>query len=204
MLVPFINATSHNFYSDNKKVNSEVQEYYSKVLTKSSDLKTSCCTTAGAPPIFLRKLLSNIHDAVMSKYYGCGFVAPDLLQGMSVLDLGCGAGRDCYLLAQLVGQTGRVVGVDMSQEQLATARDTIEWHRKRFGFSESNVSFVCDRLETLLDARQVISSGTCTSSEGGSLPEIKIGNTAAITAVYESAGKMIFYLLSGRKIGVQS
>ena len=178
--------------SDNQKVTSEVNDYYSKVLTKSADLKTSCCTTAGAPPLFLRQALSNIHDAVMNKYYGCGFVAPDLLQGMCVLDLGCGAGRDCYVLSQLVGQEGTVVGVDMSEEQLTTARDTLDWHRERFGYSHSNVSFVCDHLETLLEVGKRLGADAEDSSGAGagSVPEIKVGNTAAITALFESAGNI--------------
>lgn len=135
-----------------KDVTSEdVNDYYSKVLTKSSDLKTNCCTTSGAPPAYLQRAMSNIHQDVNNKYYGCGFVAPDLLPGMRVLDLGCGAGRDVYLLAQLVGESGQVVGVDMSDTQLETARSTMEWHQKRFGYARSNVSFVKGYLETLLD-----------------------------------------------------
>ena len=135
-----------------KAVTSEdVNDYYSKVLTKSSDLKTNCCTTSGAPPAYLQRAMSNIHQDVNNKYYGCGFVAPDLLPGMRVLDLGCGAGRDVYLLAQLVGESGHVVGVDMSDTQLETARSTMEWHQKRFGYARSNVSFVKGYLETLLD-----------------------------------------------------
>ena len=85
-----------------------VKEYYGKVLAKSSDLKTNACCTGGAPPPRLRKALSKIHDEVMSRYYGCGFIAPDLLEGCTVLDLGCGAGRDCYMLSQFVGEVHKL------------------------------------------------------------------------------------------------
>jgi len=129
---------------------SEVTDYYSKVLTKSADLKTSCCTTGGAPPEFLRRALSRVHCDVKAKYYGCGFIAPELLHGQRVLDLGCGAGRDCYVLAQLVGKKGQVVGVDMSADQLATARATIEWHREKFGYAQANTTFTQNYLEKLL------------------------------------------------------
>lgn len=129
---------------------SEVTDYYSKVLTKSADLKTSCCTTGGAPPEYLRRALSRVHCDVKAKYYGCGFIAPELLHGQRVLDLGCGAGRDCYVLAQLVGEKGQVVGVDMSADQLATARATIEWHREKFGYAQANTSFTQNYLEKLL------------------------------------------------------
>jgi SAM-dependent methyltransferase len=102
-------------------------------------------------PAHLRQALSNVHPDVTAKYYGCGLVAPELLQGLRVLDLGCGAGRDCYVLSQLVGEYGSVVGVDMSAAQLATATATEEWHRVRFGYARSNVRFVQRRLETLLE-----------------------------------------------------
>ena len=56
-----------------------------------------------------------------ARYYGCGLVCPTLLDGLKVLDLGCGSGRDVYALAQLVGENGLVVGVDMTEEQLNVA-----------------------------------------------------------------------------------
>jgi arsenite methyltransferase len=68
-----------------------------------------------------------------------------------VLDLGSGSGRDAYALAQLVGPTGEVVGVDMTAEQLAVARAYTEWHRKKFGFKKSNVRFLDGYIESLGD-----------------------------------------------------
>ena len=103
----------------------EVSEYYATTLSKTEDLQTNCCKTSTAPAMHIRKAIGNIHDLVLEKYYGCGFVAPDCLKGLSVLDLGCGSGRDVYLLSQLVGETGRVVGVDMTDEQLEPARSTM-------------------------------------------------------------------------------
>lgn len=133
----------------------EVTDYYSKVLTKTADLKTACCTTSGTTPVYLQRALSRVHPDVSSKYYGCGFIAPELLEGLRVLDLGCGAGRDCYVLAQLVGERGQVVGVDMSVDQLATARGTIEWHREKFGYASANTSFTQAYLEKLLSREHV-------------------------------------------------
>ena len=43
---------------------------------------------------------------------------PEAVEGCSVLDLGSGSGRDCYALSKLVGETGRVVGIDMTEEQV--------------------------------------------------------------------------------------
>jgi ubiquinone/menaquinone biosynthesis C-methylase UbiE len=126
-----------------------IQDYYGKKLRSSADLKTSaCCTPADMPP-WLRTLIAGVHDEVQARYYGCGLVAPALLEGARVLDLGCGSGRDAYVLAQLVGATGAVVGVDMTAEQLDVARRHVEWHRDRFGYANANTSFVEGNIEQL-------------------------------------------------------
>jgi SAM-dependent methyltransferase len=164
----------------------DVSDYYSTVLTKSADLKTSCCTTAGTPPLYLRQALSNIHDDVMAKYYGCGFIAPDLLEGLHVLDLGCGAGRDCYVLSQLVGEHGRVVGVDMSEAQLATARGTQDWHRLRFGHQRSNVEFIQAHLETMLDQAASSATGEGSSATSGAAG-LRNAGSAAVYAQHAAA-----------------
>jgi len=54
----------------------------------------------------------------MYRYYGCGLVFPEQVEDCSILDLGSGAGRDCFVLSQLVGANGHVTGVDMTQEQV--------------------------------------------------------------------------------------
>lgn len=126
-----------------------VQEYYGKILQKSADLQTNACCTAGAPSPHIAKALSNIHDEVVIKYYGCGECLPDQLEGCTVLDLGCGAGRDVYIAAQLVGPTGKVIGVDMTAEQLAVAREHEEWHREKFGYGAKNTEFLEGYIEKL-------------------------------------------------------
>lgn len=126
-----------------------VQKYYGETLTSSADLQTNaCCTDAGLPD-YLKLLLAKIHDEVLSRYYGCGLVLPQSLDGLTVLDLGCGAGRDVYVLAQLVGERGRVIGVDMTEEQLAVARRHEAYHRQAFGYTESNVHFLQGDIERL-------------------------------------------------------
>jgi SAM-dependent methyltransferase len=127
-----------------------VQEYYGKILQHSNDLQTNaCCTSGPATPDFMKTAMANIHDEVASRYYGCGLVRPELLAGMRILDLGSGSGRDCYLLAQLVGEQGYVLGVDMTDEQLAVANRHIEWHRQRFGYARANVEFRKGYIEQL-------------------------------------------------------
>lgn len=132
----------------NKNLES-VQNYYGKVLSTSDDLQTNACCTTGSPPNYLKKYIANIDPDVTSKYYGCGLVVPDCLLGKSVLDLGCGSGRDCYILAQLVGENGSVVGVDMTKEQLEVARRNEEKHAKKFGYKTKNTKFLEGYLEEL-------------------------------------------------------
>jgi arsenite methyltransferase len=126
-----------------------VKDYYGKLLKSSKDLKTSACCDGGELPAHLQPLLANVHPEVAAKYYGCGIVVPAELGGLRVLDLGSGSGRDTYMLAQLVGASGEVVGVDMTDEQLATANAHLAWHRERFGYARSNVRFLKGYIERL-------------------------------------------------------
>ncbi|TNF34528.1 MAG: methyltransferase domain-containing protein [Gammaproteobacteria bacterium] len=126
-----------------------VREYYGNTLQGSQDLQTNaCCTDAGMPE-YIKPVLANIHDEVLTRYYGCGLVLPDQLAGLHILDLGCGAGRDVYALSALVGEHGSVTGVDMTPEQLAIARKHQDWHARQFGYASSNVRFVEGKLEDL-------------------------------------------------------
>lgn len=126
-----------------------VQKYYGETLEKTEDLKTSACCTLEAPPAHVTEALGRIHDEVSSRYYGCGLVLPEALDGCRILDLGCGSGRDCYLLAQLVGATGEVVGVDMTEAQLEVAERYRDFHAERFGYAASNVRFLNGYIEQL-------------------------------------------------------
>lgn len=124
-----------------------VQDYYGQQLQGTADLKTSACCDASAMPEWLKPLLGRIHPEVLSRYYGCGLVCPPLLEGCRVLDLGCGSGRDVYALAQLVGPKGEVVGVDMTDEQLAVARAHQAHHTEVFGYG--NTKFLHGYIERL-------------------------------------------------------
>jgi arsenite methyltransferase len=126
-----------------------VQKYYGETLSSTQDLQTNACCPAEGLPGFLKPLLAKIHDDVLARYYGCGLVSPELLDGLTILDLGCGAGRDVYVLSQLVGEHGQVIGVDMTEEQLAVARQHEIYHQKSFGYKHSNVRFLYGYIERL-------------------------------------------------------
>ncbi|MDT8363406.1 MAG: methyltransferase domain-containing protein [Nitrosomonas sp.] len=126
-----------------------VQKYYGETLTSSADLQTNaCCTDAGLPE-YAKPLLAMVHEEVLNRYYGCGLVLPQLLDGLTVLDLGCGAGRDVYVLSRLVGEQGQVIGIDMTEEQLAVAQRHKDYHRQAFGHASSNVRFLHGDIERL-------------------------------------------------------
>ena len=131
-------------------IHEEVQEYYGKHLASSDDLKTdaTCCTTS-APPRYVADVMPLIADEIVERFYGCGSPIPPALEGATVLDLGCGTGRDVYILSKLVGPTGHVIGVDMTEAQLEVARKYQDEQRQRFGFEESNVEFRLGYIEDL-------------------------------------------------------
>lgn len=126
-----------------------VQHYYGNVLKSSSNLKTSACCPTGAMPPYHQVLLSQIDPEICDKFYGCGSPIPPLLERTVVLDLGCGTGRDVYLASQLVGPHGRVMGVDMTENQLKVARQHLTRQMERFGYSEPNVEFHHGFIEDL-------------------------------------------------------
>ena len=130
-------------------ITKNVKAYYGSVLDTNEDLKTSACCPSEAPPPHIQALLNNIHPAVQEKFYGCGSPLPVAAEGCTILDLGCGSGRDVYLLSQLVGEQGEVIGIDMTEEQLTVARKHIDWHTEKFGYKSPNVRFKLGYIEDL-------------------------------------------------------
>lgn len=131
----------------------DVKDYYGKKLKKSADLQTNACVAPAKPiPAFIRQALSKVHPEVTARYYGCGLVIPECLEGCRILDLGSGSGRDCYMLSQLVGEKGHVTGIDMTEDQLEVAKTYMDYHMQEFGYKKSNVNFVQGYIEALIEA----------------------------------------------------
>jgi len=129
-----------------------VRTYYGQTLSSSGDLRTSaCCSSEDLPPEH-RRILGMLEDEVLERFYGCGSPIPPVLEGCTVLDLGCGTGRDVFLAAKLVGPEGRVIGVDMTEEQLAVGRRHEAAHAERFGYARPNTSFRTGLIEDLAGA----------------------------------------------------
>ncbi|MDO4182633.1 MAG: arsenosugar biosynthesis radical SAM protein ArsS [Coriobacteriia bacterium] len=131
-------------------IRAKVQAYYGSFLQESDDLRTdACCCSETPPPKYVLDALNDIEDDILDHFYGCGSPIPPALEGATVLDLGCGTGRDVYIASKLVGPTGHVIGVDMTPSQLDFARKYEAAQMERFGFAESNVEFVESYIEDM-------------------------------------------------------
>lgn len=131
------------------EVLNQVKEYYGKIINKKQNLKTSACCTNESLPASHLEILRDIEPEIIEKFYGCGSPIPPLLEGSTVLDLGCGTGRDVYLVSRLVGQKGKVIGVDMTEEQISVARKYLYPQMEKAGYHTPNVEFHQGYIEDL-------------------------------------------------------
>ncbi len=96
-------------------IRSTVLDRYSQ---GAQEREESLCCPVGYDP----SLLEILPDEIIERDYGCGDPSRYVEAGDCVLDLGSGGGKICYMAAQLVGEQGRVIGVDMNDDMLALAR----------------------------------------------------------------------------------
>ncbi|MBI2882489.1 MAG: methyltransferase domain-containing protein [Candidatus Methylomirabilis oxyfera] len=99
------------------------------------------------PVSYDRSLLEVIPDEIIRKDYGCGDPSRYAREGETVLDLGSGSGKTCYIIGQIVGQHGRVIGVDFNEEMLGLARKYRDTVGQRLGYH--NVEFRRGRIQNL-------------------------------------------------------
>jgi SAM-dependent methyltransferase len=101
-----------------------------------------CC-----PVDYNPEFLKVIPQEVIERDYGCGDPSKYLRAGETVLDLGSGTGKICFIAAQVVGPQGKVIGVDMTDEMLDVARTNAPVVAERIGYS--NVEFRKGRIQDL-------------------------------------------------------
>jgi SAM-dependent methyltransferase len=101
-----------------------------------------CCPSTYDP-----RYLEVIPEEILQRDYGCGDPTRYLRPGDVVLDLGSGGGKVCYIAAQIVGPSGRVIGVDCNQEMLALARRHRRTVAEALGYA--NVEFRCGMIQDL-------------------------------------------------------
>jgi arsenite methyltransferase len=101
-----------------------------------------CC-----PVQYQSQYLEVLPQELIERDYGCGDPSRDVQAGETVLDLGSGGGKVCYIASQIVGQAGQVIGVDMNDDMLALAREHQPIISERIGWN--NVRFYKARIQDL-------------------------------------------------------
>ncbi|MEN8662609.1 MAG: methyltransferase domain-containing protein [Lentimonas sp.] len=101
-----------------------------------------CCPVDYDP-----KYLEVIPTEVIEKDYGCGDPSKWLKPGETVLDLGSGTGKICFIASQVVGESGKVIGVDMTDDMLEVANRNAPVVADRIGYA--NVEFRKGRIQDL-------------------------------------------------------
>jgi arsenite methyltransferase len=126
-------------------IHESVRAHYAERAIKSDSCcgDSSCCDSTNT--LYPADLLTTVPGDISNFSLGCGdpISLAELQPGQTVLDLGSGGGLDCILAAQKVGETGRVIGVDMTPEMLEKARANVQ----RLGLE--NVEFRQGYLESL-------------------------------------------------------
>jgi arsenite methyltransferase len=123
-----------------KTVESAVRERYAAgALSTEARL---CC-----PVDYNAEFLRVIPQEVIERDYGCGDPSKYLREGETVLDLGSGTGKICFIAAQVVGPKGKVIGVDMTDEMLGVARRNAPVVAEAIGYA--NVEFRKGRIQDL-------------------------------------------------------
>jgi len=120
-----------------------------------------CC-----PVQYDTNLLKVLPQELIDRDYGCGDPSRYVQEGEVVLDLGSGGGKICYIASQVVGEKGRVIGVDMNDDMLALAHRFQEEISERIGWRNVNfhkgriqdLALDLDKFETYLGQHPVASS----------------------------------------------
>src|SRR5437879_6840370 len=121
-------------------VESAVRERYA-ARAKSTEAELCC------PADYQSEYLKVIPAEVVERDYGCGDPSRYVREGETVLDLGSGGGKICFIAAQIVGPGGRVIGVDFNEDMLALARKYKRQVGAALGYH--NVSFRKGRIQEL-------------------------------------------------------
>src|SRR5436189_191593 len=93
-----------------------------------------CC-----PVDYESAYLSVIPQEVIERDYGCGDPSRYLHEGETIVDLGSGTGKICFIAAQIVGPKGKVVGIDMTDEMLEVARRNAPIVAQRIGYTDVEI-----------------------------------------------------------------
>ncbi len=134
------NTNTSNKASNQLDHKDAIQERYGSAAQE----KESClCTPVGFNPV----LLEAIPQEVIERDYGCGDPTKYVQKNDIVLDLGSGSGKNAFICAQIVGQEGKVIGVDQNPDMLSLSRSASKKVTKNIGFN--NTEFLEGAIEKL-------------------------------------------------------
>lgn len=149
------------------------REYYGQVLAAFRNQQAAACRSAPGRPEHLLPVVRLIHPEIQDRFYGCGSPIPAALEDASVLVLGCGRGRDCYLLSKLVGPQGRVLGIDIDANELAVAERYVDYHAGRFGYANVKFLHACgEDLSAIADASMDVVLSSCMLNLSVDMPRV--------------------------------
>lgn len=132
------------------QISTEEESVYSRYADAANQKEQALC----CPVEYNTEYLSIIPEEILERDYGCGDPTPYLSAGDTVVDLGSGGGKTCYIASQIVGAEGKVIGVDCNAEMLALARKYQQQVSDQLGYS--NVEFRCGLIQDLkLDLDQL-------------------------------------------------
>ena len=124
-----------------------VTDFEAAVLQRYGDAAEEVEQSLCLPVSYDKGLLEVIPQEIIDKDYGCGDPSRYVRQGETVLDLGSGSGKACYIIAQIVGPEGKVIGVDVNPPMLDLARKYQESIGDQLGYH--NVEFRRGRIQDL-------------------------------------------------------
>src|SRR5499433_4143987 len=122
-------------------------DYETAVLQRYGNAAQEVESCLCLPVSYDRALLKIIPDEIIERDYGCGDPSRYVRGGETVLDLGSGSGKDCYIVSQIVGANGKVIGVDFNAPMLELARKYQKSIGDRLGYY--NVEFRRGRIQDL-------------------------------------------------------
>src|SRR4030095_15675275 len=134
--------TDRSHFTNMSTINTEtaVRDRYA-AGAKATEAKLCC------PVDYNPEYLKFIPQEVIDRDYGCGDPSKYLRENETVLDLGSGSGKICFIAAQVVGPNGKIIGIDMTDEMLNVARSNAPIVAERVGYS--NIEFRKGRIQDL-------------------------------------------------------
>jgi ubiquinone/menaquinone biosynthesis C-methylase UbiE len=122
-------------------------DFEAAVLQRYDDAARKVESCLCLPVSYEPALLNAIPEEILEKDYGCGDPSRYVREGETVLDLGSGSGKDCYIISQVVGAKGKVIGVDFNPPMLELARKYQKIVGDRLGYH--NVEFRRGKIQDL-------------------------------------------------------